>query len=42
MQGLFTNPVSPILVPDYEQWVPLDRQMWLNRIKDRVRVRRKE
>lgn len=35
-QNLFVNPVSPAMVADYEQWVPMEKQMWLNRIKERV------
>jgi hypothetical protein len=36
VQDAFYRAVPPGLLPDYAQVVPLERQMWLERIKQRV------
>jgi hypothetical protein len=35
-QNLFLDAVAPGVLPDYEAWVPQERQMWLKRIGERV------
>ncbi len=38
LRNAFAVPVRAALVPDYEMFVPPERQMWLGRIKERVCV----
>lgn len=38
LQDCFLNPVTPAVLPDYAQVVPLEQQMWLSRIGERVRT----
>jgi hypothetical protein len=39
VQDAFYKAVPPTLLPDYSQVVPPERQMWLERIKQRVGLR---